>query len=164
MLIKYLHKTRYISIIAVFCSLLGSILMFLIGIYRTYLAYAYFFNYEAISSESGRDKIGDLATGAIIKSVDSFLIGLAFLIFGYGIYNLFVRNIRPEETAEFHWLKINSMTKLKILLVEVIILILFVKFINVVILNINELTWQILLIPVSILLLALSLKFLEQRH
>ena len=117
MLIKHLHKIRYISIIAVFCSLLGSVLMFLIGIYRTYRAYAYLFNLEAISSESGREKLGDLATGAIIKSVDAFLIGLVFLIFGYGIYNLFVREIRPEETAEFHWLGIKSMTQLKTLLV-----------------------------------------------
>ena len=141
--------------------------MFLIGIYRTYRAYAYFFNLEAISSESkldGLDEIGDFATGALIKAVDAFLIGLAFLIFGYGIYTLFIREIRPEETAEYHWLEINSMSKLKALLVEVIILILFVKFINVVIININELTWQILLIPISILLLALSLKFLVQRH
>ncbi len=164
MLVKHLRKIRYISIIAVFCSLFGSVLMFLIGIYRTYKAYAYFFNLDAGSSQLGREKLGGLATGTIIKSVDAFLIGLVLLIFGYGIYNLFIRELEPEEKVTFHWLEITSITKLKTLLAELIIIILFVKFLNVVIINLGELTWEILILPASILLLALSVKFLEPHH
>ena len=164
MLVKALQPIRYISIIAVLCSLFSSVLMFLIGIYRTYRAFAYFFNLEGVSSTLGRDRLGSLATGAIIKSVDAFLIGLALLILAYGIYTLFVRKIEPEEKVVFHWLEIKSITSLKTLLAEVIIIILFVKFLNVVIMNIAELTWEILILPASILLLALGLKFLEQRH
>ncbi len=164
MLFKALKSFRYISIIAVLCSLFGSVLMFLIGIYRTYRAFAYFFNLEAVSSTLGRERLGGLATGAIIKSVDAFLIGLVLLIFAYGIYTLFIREVALEERPTTHWLEISSITSLKTLLAEVIIIILFVKFLNVVIINIAELTWEILILPVSILLLTLSLKFLERRH
>ena len=164
MLIKYLRPIRYISIIAVFCSLFGSVLMFLIGIYRTYRAFAYFFNVEPVSSGLGRERLGSLATGAIIKSVDAFLIGLVLLILAYGVYTLFIRKIELEEKVAFRWLEIKSITNLKTLLAEVIIIILFVKFLNVVIMNIEELTWEILILPASILLPALGLKFLEQRH
>ena len=164
MLVKPMHKIRYISIIAVFCSLFGSVLMFMIGIYRTYRAFAYFFNLEAASSALGREKLGDLAMGAVIKSIDAFLIGLVLLIFCHGIYTLFIRKVEPEEKVTFHWLKISSITSLKTLLAEVIIIILFVKFLDVVIINIAELTWETLILPASILLLALGLKFLEHRH
>lgn len=164
MLVKFFQKTRYISIIAVFCSLLGSVLMFLIGIYRTYRAYAYFFNLDVASSQLGREKLGGLATGTLIESVDAFLIGLILLIFGYGIYSLFVREIEPEEKVALHWLEIKSITKLKTLLAELIIIILVVKFVNVVIINIDALTWEILILPASIFLLALSAKFLEPSH
>ena len=164
MLFKALQPIRYISIIAVLCAVFSSVLMFLIGIYRTYRAFAYFFNLEAVSSELGRERLGSLATGAIIKSVDAFLIGLALLILAYGIYTLFIREVELEERTTAHWLEISSITSLKILLAEVIIIILFVKFLNVVIINIEELTWEILILPASICLLALSIKFLEQRH
>jgi uncharacterized membrane protein YqhA len=138
--------------------------MFLIGTYRTYQAFAYFFNLEATSSGLGRARLGALATGAIITSVDAFLIGLVLLIFAYGVYTLFIRKIELEETVVFHWLEISSITSLKTLLAELIIIILFVKFLNVVIISIDKLTWEILILPASILLLALSLKFFEQRH
>jgi len=164
MLFRTLQPIRYISIIAVLCSLFGTVLMFLIGIYRTYRAFAYFFNFDTVSSTLGRERLGALATGAIIKSVDAFLIGLVLLIFAYGIYTLFIREVELEERATAHWLEISSITRLKTLLAEVIIIILFVKFLNVVIINIEELTWEILILPASICLLALSIKFLEQRH
>jgi uncharacterized membrane protein YqhA len=96
--------------------------------------------------------------------VDAFLIGLVLLIFAYGVYTLFIRRIELEEKVVFHWLEISSITSLKTLLAELIIIILFVKFLDVVIISIDKLTWEILILPVSILLLALSLKFLEQRH
>ena len=164
MLHRPLQTIRYISIIAVFCSLFGSVLMFLIGIHRTYQAFAYFFNLEAISSTLGRERLGALATGSIIKSVDAFLIGLVLLIFAYGVYTLFIRKIELEEKVVFHWLEISSITSLKTLLAELIIIILFVKFLDVVIISIDKLTWEILILPASILLLALSLKFLEQHR
>jgi hypothetical protein len=43
---------------------------------------------------------------------------------------------------------------------EVIVIILFVKFLEIIFINVNNLTWEILILPISILLLALSLKFL----
>ena len=86
------------------------------------------------------------------------------MIFCYGIYTLFVREVKQEERIALRWLEIKNITSLKTLLAEVIIIILFVKFLNVVILNIADLRWEILILPASVLLLALGLKFLDQRH
>ena len=101
MLLRALQPIRYISIIAVLCFLFSSVLMFLIGIYRTYRAFAYFFNLEASSGELGRERLGSLATGAIIKSVDAFLIGLALLILCYGVYTLFIRKVEQNKRSHF---------------------------------------------------------------
>lgn len=49
----------------------------------------------------------------------------------------------------------------KNVLAEVIVIILFVKFLEVVFVNINNLKWEIAILPVSILLLALGLKSLS---
>jgi len=44
---------------------------------------------------------------------------------------------------------------------EVIVIILFVKFLEMILINLNNLSWEILILPISILLLALALKFLD---
>jgi len=46
-------------------------------------------------------------------------------------------------------------------LAEVIVIILFVKFLEVVFVNIDNLKWEIVILPISIVLLALGLKFLS---
>jgi uncharacterized membrane protein YqhA len=52
---------------------------------------------------------------------------------------------------------------LKNTLAEIIIVILFVKFLEVALLNLDNLTWNLFVLPGSILLLSLSLKFLGLR-
>jgi uncharacterized membrane protein YqhA len=52
---------------------------------------------------------------------------------------------------------------LKNTLAEVIIIILFVNFLEIALLNLKSLTWELFILPGSILLLALSLKFLDLR-
>ncbi|NMS24028.1 YqhA family protein, partial [Vibrio parahaemolyticus] len=49
---------------------------------------------------------------------------------------------------------------LKNILAEVIIVILFVKFLELVLINFDSLDWTILTLPISILVLSLGLKFL----
>lgn len=58
------------------------------------------------------------------------------------------------------WIRTPNIGHLKNVLAEVIIVILFVKFLEVVLVNINNLSWDIMVLPISILLLSLGLKFL----
>lgn len=142
--------------------------MLYIGVIETLLAFEYAFfseNYIELE-ESGSEvvKAADLVTSYIIKAMDSFLIALVLMIFSYGVYLLFINSTSNSEARFFKWLDIPDISHLKNTLAEVIVVILFVKFLEIVLLNLGNLTWEMLILPVSILLLALSLKFLALRH
>ena len=61
----------------------------------------------------------------------------------------------------FSWININNVQQLKKILAELVVVILFVKFLEVALVNLDSLAWEMLVLPGSILLLALSIKFLE---
>jgi uncharacterized membrane protein YqhA len=138
--------------------------MFSIGAIKTYKAIAIML-FEKIPHESlTRLKPVDVVTAYLIKSLDAFLIALVLLIFSYGVYSLFIsKQSGIDESGALKWIRIPSIAHLKNTLAELIIVILFVKFLEVALLNLNNLTWELLVLPGSILLLALSLKFLGLR-
>jgi uncharacterized membrane protein YqhA len=57
-----------------------------------------------------------------------------------------------------------NISALKSVLAEVIIIILFVKFLEVALSNLHKLTWEILALPIAILLLSLALKLLDLKE
>lgn len=91
----------------------------------------------------------DIATYYLIKSLDTFLIAFVLFIFAHGVFTLFISNKQPVDADKENvlgWIKTPNIGHLKNVLAEVIVIILFVKF---------------LILPVSILLLSLGLKFLN---
>jgi len=164
-MLKYIDKFRFLSVIAILCSLAGSLLMFIIGAIKTYYAFAAVF-LATIPKESLKHlKPADIATTYLIKSLDAFLIALVLFIFAYGIHSLFLSDEKGKiKNNALGWIKIPNISELKNILAEVIVIIIFVKFLEIVFLNIEKLSWEILTLPVSILLLSLGLKFLGLRH
>ena len=161
---RVLFSFRYISWIAILCSFTGSLLMFFIGALKTYKAFAIMLLGKIPHESLGRLKPVDAVTAYLIKSLDAFLIALVLLIFSYGVYSLFIsKHSDIDETGALKWINIPSIAHLKNTLAEVIIVVLFVKFLEVALLNLGNLTWELLVLPGSILLLALSLKFLDLR-
>mgnify|MGYP003113603978 FL=1 len=158
---KPFYIFRYISLIAIVCSLIGSLLLFFIGSWKTFNAIRIiFFGYIPKGSEHLHSI--DNATIYLMKSLDTFLIALALFIFAYGIFTLFISNKNDvESNGVLKWINIPSIGHLKNILAEVIIIILFVIFLEVIVENINNLKWEFLIIPISVLLLALGLKFLK---
>ena len=65
----------------------------------------------------------------LISAIDLFLIGIVLLIFGFGIYELFVSEI-DFANAKFSesTLKIRDLDQLKNKIIKVIIIVLIVKF------------------------------------
>jgi len=151
-----IFKFRHISWVAIISSLIGSALMFFIGALKTFYAVTTFFKNNNDTPLSSID----LATTYVIKSLDAFLIAFVLFIFSYGIYKLFIaRDNTPYKTLS--WINVSSISQLKEILAEVIIVIIFVKFLEVVLLNLNSLTWEVIILPISIVLLALGLKLLN---
>ncbi len=160
----YLYKFRYVSLIAVVCSFVGSILMFVQGAVKTFNAVAfYFFDVtDAISGASTAAK-GDLTSKLLVQSVDAFLFGLILMIFSFGGYNLFIERIAWTDHKTAFWLNMRSVGHLKSTLAELIVIILFVKFLELVLLEEISLFWESLTLPIAIGILALALKLLNLR-
>ena len=65
----------------------------------------------------------------IISSIDLFLIGIVLLIFGFGVYELFISEIDfAKGKFSESTLKISSLDQLKNKIIKVIIIVLIVKF------------------------------------
>ena len=157
---KPFYTLRYISLIAIICSIIGSLLLFFMGAWKIINAIQIiFFDYIPAGSEHLDFK--DNATIYIMKSLDTFLIALALFIFAYGIFSLFISDRNDiEDKGVLKWIIVPNIGHLKKILSELIIIILFVIFLEIIIENINDLKWEFLIIPISVLLFAVGLKFL----
>jgi len=152
---------RYFSFIAIICSLLGSLLLFFVGAWKTYSAIEIvLFDYIPTGKEHLHP--ADSATTYLLKALDTFLIALVLFIFARGVYSLFISNKNNIENNDvLKWISTPNIGHLKNVLAEVIIIILFVIFLEVIFENIDNLKWEFIIIPISIFLLALGLKFLR---
>ena len=158
---KPFYLFRYVSLTAVVCSLIGSLLLFFIGAWKTYSAIKImFFDYLPKGDESIH--FTDNATIYMMKALDAFLIALALFIFAYGVYTLFISNkSNADDNGVLKWIHIPNIGHLKNILAELIIIILFVIFLELIIENVHDLKWSFLIIPVSVLLLGFGLKILR---
>lgn len=170
MIIKILESLRYTVIVAVISSFIGSFLMLYIGAKKIFTAvWGYFGNIRENIAPAGKTagdiahlSMEDLATGNVIESLDAFLIALVLLYFGFGIYSLFImKEGEATEQGAPKWLIPKSIGHLKETLTHVIIVVLFVLFVRLVWLHLDNLTWELLILPVSITFLALGLKLTE---
>ncbi len=169
MISKLFAGLRYVTVIAVISSFIGSFLMFFVGAKKIYKAvWGYLVNLEEafpahISPEVfAHLSAEDIAIGWAIESLDAFLIGLVFLFFAYGVYALFIigRDKAVERGAP-DWLIPSDLGKLKETLAQTIIVVLFVLFARLVWLHLDNLTWDLLIIPIAIALLGLTLKLVD---
>ena len=121
---KWLWSTRFIVLISVILSIVSSIVLFLLAgwdIIQAIIYYNPIFNENIISNNDLLFKI--------ISSIDLFLIGIVLLIFGFGVYELFISEIDfAKNKVADSTLKINNLDQLKNKILKVIIIVLIVKF------------------------------------
>jgi uncharacterized membrane protein YqhA len=92
----------------------------------------------------------------LLESLDSFLAGLVFLIFGLGIVKIFIAPDRMIEGLP-GWLQIHSFVELKILLWESILVTLVVMTMGTVARRLDSLSWDVLVLPAVVLVMAVGL-------
>jgi uncharacterized membrane protein YqhA len=158
--------SRFLTMIAVFGSLAGAVLMFFLGILNIYAAFRYGFQ----TSGESEQMFGTSAIIRVIESLDRFLIAIVLLYFAYGVYSLF---IHPEEREEAlalpAWLRVRQIGQLKQVVAELIVVILFVLFLRQALQAFSgpdvAMTWNeigtLAILPVSTVLLGLALKLVE---
>ena len=84
---RLLWNVRYVTLLAVILSIISSIFLIVLGSWE--IIEAILFYNPLIDSISGNNEL----LFKIISSVDLFLIAIVLLIFGFGIYELFVSEI-----------------------------------------------------------------------
>ena len=121
---KILWNFRYITVLAVLLSIISAFSLCVLGSWDIIQA-VIFYNPLFDDSISNNNEL----LFKIISAIDLFLIGIVLLIFGFGIYELFVSEI-DFANAKFteSTLKIRDLDQLKNKIIKVIIIVLIVKF------------------------------------
>jgi len=121
---KALWNLRFVVILAVILSIVASITLFVIGSWD--ILYSVIYQNPLLNAEVNNNN--DLLF-KIISSIDLFLIGIVLLIFGFGVYELFISEIDfAKGKFSESTLKISSLDQLKNKIIKVIIIVLIVKF------------------------------------
>ncbi len=151
------------SVIAVLASTAGSLLSFIIGAAKVVRAYDAYFIGPITGTTSIKSGAG-VAIAYLVQGIDAFLIALVMMIFGYGVFVLFVADQEARERSQAAGFRIGSISELKKILADMIVIVLMVKFLEIALTNTAGLDWQMLILPASTLLLAAAVRVLKMEH
>ncbi|KAM0838503.1 hypothetical protein ACQ4PT_060932 [Festuca glaucescens] len=130
---------RFLALLAIAGSLAGSLLCFLSGCVYIKEAYHVYWTSCVRGVHTGQMVL------RLVEAIDVYLAGTVMLIFGMGLYGLFISNDAPEEPSSDRalkrsslfgmftlkerprWMRISSLDELKTKLGHVIVMILLVK-------------------------------------
>ena len=157
---SFLWNLRYVVILAVILSVLASITLFIIGSWD--IVHSIVFQNPLTNDSITHNN--DLLF-KIISSIDIFLIGIVLLIFGFGVYELFISEIDIAKDKFSSTLKISTLDQLKNKIIKVVIIVLIVKFFEKILkLTPNFNTPQdLLLLSVSILAICLGFFLINKK-
>jgi uncharacterized membrane protein YqhA len=99
----------------------------------------------------------------LLESLDWFLVALVFLVFSLGIAKIFI-GYDGSHDALPSWLRIHDFKELKILLWESILVTLVVWCMSAVARSRDALTWEALVLPAIVLVLAVGLYLMRGKE
>jgi uncharacterized membrane protein YqhA len=124
-------RTRIVVLIAVVASIVAAIVMFYMATVDTAITVSHLVRYaDPALDAAARKAMHDSTLEHIVEIVDGYLLGTVLLIFGLGLYELFISKIDLAKDSESHQnvLLIRSLDDLKNRLAKVILMILVVNF------------------------------------
>lgn len=158
---KGLWASRMIILLAVVFSIAASFALFLIGsadLYHVVIStYQYFFS--GLHPENFHADI----VAEIIGAIDLYLIAVVLLIFGFGIYELFISEIDVAKgSGGDKVLYVRNLDELKDKIAKVIVMVLVVSFFQRILHTEYKGALEMLYFSISIAALALGLYFLHK--
>ncbi len=159
---QFLWQSRFLVLIAVLASLLGALLLFVVGtldIMEVVIsAVRYYLGHSSVD-------IHDFIVTDIIIAIDIYLIAVVLLIFGLGIYRLFVSTIdESEQHGKNHPFNVQSFDELKDKIVRVVILAVIIEFFRAVVDIRFSTPLDGIYLALSVLALAASLYLMGKSH
>jgi uncharacterized membrane protein YqhA len=152
MLIGFVLKFRYLAVVAVALFLIHAIALLVLACMRTYEAYTLM-----VHGSPGHDRPGI----PIAESVDAALFALVILLLAVGTASLYLGSGEPDSRIPAR-MQVRSISELKTLLWEGILLVLVVASLTSIMTNTDHLQWDLLILPVAVLTLSAGL-FLKVR-
>lgn len=152
-------QARLFVLFAVVFGLLGSLVLFLVASNDIYEVLKYTFH--VYSNGLHPENFHEELVSRIIGAVDLYLIAVVMLIFGFGLYELFISKIdAAEESESGNILAIHSLDQLKDKIAKVIVMVLIVSFFQKVLHTRYDGALEMLYFALSIGLLSIGLFFL----
>jgi uncharacterized membrane protein YqhA len=161
---RVLWESRLMVILAVVVSVFAALTLTIVGTYDIYLVFIEMLH--AFSSKEAYENFHKDAIAHIISAIDAYLISTVLLIFGVGLYELFISKIdyAEKDTRASKILVIHSLDQLKDKLAKVIVMVLIVTFFKHAISFKYEEVLNLLYLSIGILLIALAIYFLAKSH
>ncbi len=128
---QFLWNSRLIVLVAVFASVIVSVVMFFVATIDVVHLCTHVFEYaRGTLNIEQRAILRSETVTSVVEVVDGYLLATIMLIFALGLYELFISRIDIAEGSEFasRLLLIRSLDDLKDRLAKVVLLILVVKF------------------------------------
>jgi uncharacterized membrane protein YqhA len=148
---------RWITLVAALGAALGAVLMFFEGCLK--LAHAL----EMVVQPNAATATSVIAT--VMQATDAFLFGLVLIVFGYAITFGFAVNLPNSVRAKGpRWMRVESLGEIKITLIQVVLVYLVVDFVTDVVEIGTRITWEMLVKPTAIVLIAGALRLLGSTH
>jgi uncharacterized membrane protein YqhA len=157
-MLNWLLKLRYLAIVVAICGALHALAFVALGVIRGIEGYQLIF-------QGGHGPGGELPGALIAKSIDAFLLGMVFFVFAIGVIELFAFH-RSDEALERvpAWMRVKSLSELKFLIWEAILVALVVASVEGLVVSGHELSWTALIVPIALLILAAGLYLAKKAH
>jgi uncharacterized membrane protein YqhA len=123
-----LYSSRFVTFLAVLGSLIASVALFVLSTVR--VINGLILSVDALKDTHDIKSIEEVIV-VFVSSIDGYLFSMVLLIFGIGIYELFINKIdvvNKRKDTRPNWLMIESIDDLKSSLGKVILMILIVSF------------------------------------
>jgi len=161
-MLAYFFRIHYMAALAIIGSLLGSLLMFLIGAYDIFEAYLLLFGFghPVVPGKETTE-----VTAIVLSSLDSFLLGLILLYFAYNLYFLLTF---PEQRESKHGpirmppgLQVETLGQMKKTILVIIVVSMSVFLLRENMISLDQFDWTDLYVPLSIVAIAVAIKLIK---
>ena len=127
----FLWRSRLVVLVAVIASLVGAIALFYMATVDAFYMITHLLHYASPALDSAaRVALRGETVTHVVEIVDGYLLATFLLIFGLGLYELFISKIDQAEQADnaSQVLVIHSLDDLKARLAKVVLMILIVRY------------------------------------
>lgn len=149
-MVGFILRFRYLAVVVALMLLIHAIGLLALGVMRAIEAYQML---AQGPSFTGTDRPGI----PIAESIDLLLFSLILVVLAVGTSSLF---LSPDGSADRRipgWMRVSSLSELKLLLWQAILVVLVMAALTSLVTHIEELHWELLVLPCAIFLLSASL-------